>query len=93
MPLKRLSVVVTRRLPDAVETRLKELFDAELRDPGRNGAPLELSSVPNERESISGLLFRSIARSPDASDAPGGGGRSRRSRDAGRSWCARQTSR
>ena len=32
MPLKRLSVVVTRRLPAPVETRLKELFDAELRD-------------------------------------------------------------
>jgi glyoxylate reductase len=32
MPPKRLSVVVTRRLPDAVETRLKELFDVELRD-------------------------------------------------------------
>jgi len=33
MPAGRLSVVVTRRLPDAVETRLKELFDVELRDP------------------------------------------------------------
>ncbi len=33
MPAKRLSVVVTRRLPDVVETRLKELFDVELRDP------------------------------------------------------------
>ncbi|WP_417600611.1 2-hydroxyacid dehydrogenase [Pararhodobacter oceanensis] len=32
MAPKRLSVVVTRRLPDPVETRLKELFDAELRD-------------------------------------------------------------
>jgi glyoxylate reductase len=32
MPSKRLSVVVTRRLPDAVETRLKELFDVTLRD-------------------------------------------------------------
>jgi len=32
MPSKRLSVVVTRRLPDPVETRLKELFDVELRD-------------------------------------------------------------
>jgi len=32
MPAKRLSVVVTRRLPDPVETRLKELFDAELRE-------------------------------------------------------------
>lgn len=29
---KQLSVVVTRRLPDVVETRMKELFDARLRD-------------------------------------------------------------
>ncbi|MFA8440398.1 2-hydroxyacid dehydrogenase [Yoonia sp.] len=32
MPGKHLSVVVTRRLPEVVETRLKELFDVELRD-------------------------------------------------------------
>jgi len=32
MAAKRISVVVTRRLPDPVETRLKELFDAELRE-------------------------------------------------------------
>ena len=32
MPAERLSVVVTRRLPEAVETRMKELFDVELRD-------------------------------------------------------------
>ena len=32
MPSERLSVVVTRRLPDAVETRIKELFDVRLRD-------------------------------------------------------------
>ncbi|WP_043774175.1 2-hydroxyacid dehydrogenase [Roseivivax isoporae] len=32
MPSKRLSVVVTRRLPDVVETRLSELFDVRLRD-------------------------------------------------------------
>jgi glyoxylate reductase len=30
MPSERLSVVVTRRLPDVVETRMKELFDVEL---------------------------------------------------------------
>ena len=30
MPTPRLSVVVTRRLPEPVETRLKELFDVEL---------------------------------------------------------------
>ncbi|MBT9244441.1 D-glycerate dehydrogenase [Gemmobacter fulvus] len=33
MPTQRLSVVVTRRLPEIVETRMKELFDVELRDP------------------------------------------------------------
>lgn len=32
MSKTRLSVVVTRRLPDPVETRLKELFDVKLRD-------------------------------------------------------------
>jgi glyoxylate reductase len=31
MPAQRLSVVVTRRLPEAVETRMTELFDVELR--------------------------------------------------------------
>lgn len=33
MPTARLSVVVTRRLPEAVETRMKELFDVTLCDP------------------------------------------------------------
>ena len=33
MPATRLSVVVTRRLPEPVETRMKELFDVDLRDP------------------------------------------------------------
>ncbi|MBL3568670.1 D-glycerate dehydrogenase [Rhodovulum sulfidophilum] len=32
MPAQRLSVVVTRRLPEAVETRMKELFDVELNE-------------------------------------------------------------
>jgi len=32
MPSDRLSVVVTRRLPAVVETRMKELFDAQLRE-------------------------------------------------------------
>ena len=32
MPNKRLSVTVTRRLPDAVESRMKDLFDVTLRD-------------------------------------------------------------
>ncbi len=33
MPVARLSVVVTRRLPEVVETRMTELFDVQLRDP------------------------------------------------------------
>jgi len=33
LPATRLSVVVTRRLPEPVETRMKELFDVDLRDP------------------------------------------------------------
>lgn len=32
MPGKKLSVVVTRRLPDVVETRMSELFDVRLRE-------------------------------------------------------------
>lgn len=33
MGSQRLSVVVTRRLPEVVETRMRELFEVELRDP------------------------------------------------------------
>jgi len=35
MATERLSVVVTRRLPEVVETRMTELFDVELRDEDR----------------------------------------------------------
>ncbi|MCF6328657.1 MAG: D-glycerate dehydrogenase [Henriciella sp.] len=37
MPTKRLKVIVTRRLPDPVELRLKELFDTEL---NQNDTPM-----------------------------------------------------
>ena len=39
MARERLSVVVTRRLPEVVETRMKELFDVELRD---SDAPMDI---------------------------------------------------
>lgn len=45
MPTARLSVVVTRRLPEAVETRLKELFDVELRDPDTRMTREELADA------------------------------------------------
>ncbi len=45
MPHPRLSVVVTRRLPEAVETRMKELFDVELRDPDTRMTREELAAA------------------------------------------------
>ncbi|MEQ8368539.1 MAG: NAD(P)-dependent oxidoreductase, partial [Roseicyclus sp.] len=42
MPAERLSVVVTRRLPEPVETRMKELFDVELREDDR---PLDKAAL------------------------------------------------
>ena len=42
MPKERLSVVVTRRLPAEVETRLSELFDVRLRD---NDAPMSRAEL------------------------------------------------
>ena len=45
MPSERLSVVVTRRLPEAVETRLKELFDAELREDDKPMTRTELGAA------------------------------------------------
>ena len=45
MPAQRLSVVVTRRLPEPVETRMKELFDVELRDPDTKMTREELADA------------------------------------------------
>jgi glyoxylate reductase len=45
MSAARLTVVVTRRLPDAVETRMKELFDVELRDPDTRMTRDEIASA------------------------------------------------
>ncbi|MGB7322010.1 MAG: D-glycerate dehydrogenase [Albidovulum sp.] len=45
MGSKRLSVVVTRRLPEVVETRMKELFDVELRDPDTRMTREELAAT------------------------------------------------
>ena len=45
MAAQRLSVVVTRRLPEPVETRMKELFDVSLRDPDSKMSRDELAAV------------------------------------------------
>ncbi|MDX1781852.1 MAG: D-glycerate dehydrogenase [Thalassovita sp.] len=50
MPSGRLSVVVTRRLPDVVETRLKELFDVRLRDDDSPMTREELAAALREAD-------------------------------------------
>ena len=59
MPTQRLSVVVTRRLPEAVETRMKELFDVELRDPD-----LKMS-----RDELAAAMARADVLVPTVTDA------------------------
>ena len=58
MPSERLSVVVTRRLPDAVETRLKELFDVRLRD----------DDTPMTRSELSEAVITADALVPTVTD-------------------------
>ncbi len=58
MPAGRLSVVVTRRLPEPVETRLKELFDVELRDDDR----------PMTREELAAAMARADVLVPTITD-------------------------
>lgn len=50
MPSKRLSVVVTRRLPEVVETRLTELFSAKLREDDRPMTRGELVDAMQEAD-------------------------------------------
>ena len=58
MPAPRLSVVVTRRLPEVVETRMKELFDAELREDDR----------PLSREELVAAMARADVLVPTLTD-------------------------
>ncbi|MEO0744083.1 MAG: D-glycerate dehydrogenase [Pseudomonadota bacterium] len=53
MPKERLSVVVTRRLPDEVETRLSELFDVRLRD---DDAPMSRAQIVEAMKSADVLV-------------------------------------
>ncbi len=58
MPAPRLTVVVTRRLPEAVETRMKELFDVELRDP----------DTPMSRDDLAAAMRRADVLVPTITD-------------------------
>ena len=58
MSQPRLKVVLTRRLPDAVETRLRELFDAEL----------NLKDVPMDRAALEAAVQRADVLVPTITD-------------------------
>ncbi len=58
MPAPRLTVIITRRLPEVVETRMKELFDVELRDP----------DTPMTREDLAAAMRRADVLVPTITD-------------------------
>jgi glyoxylate reductase len=58
MPSKRPSVVVTRRLPEVVETRMKELFDVALRE----------DDAPMTREALAGAMAEADVLVPSLAD-------------------------
>ena len=58
MPTRKPKVIVTRRLPDAVETRLRELFDTEL----------NLSDAPMSREALIDAVSRCDVLAPTITD-------------------------
>jgi glyoxylate reductase len=62
MPASRLTVVVTRRLPEAVETRMTELFDVVLRDPDTAMTREELAAAMR----IADVLVPTITDTIDA---------------------------
>jgi len=77
MPGQRLNVVVTRRLPESVETRMKELFDVSLREVDTPMRREELVVALQEAD----VLVPTVTDQIDASLAKGNGraGRPRRS--------------
>ena len=86
MPKARLSVVVTRRLPDPVETRMKELFDVRLRDDDSPMSRDELAAamaevdvlVPTLTERIDAGLLPRPGRPAQAEIQPNYGSRGNR---------------
>jgi len=71
MPSERLSVVVTRRLPEAVETRIKELFDVRLRDDDTPMTRAELSEALKTAD----ILVPTVTDTIDAALLAGAGPR------------------
>ncbi|MEM6465352.1 MAG: D-glycerate dehydrogenase [Pseudomonadota bacterium] len=63
MPYRGLSVIVTRKLPEPVETRLRELFDVELNE----------TDAPFSRAQLADALGRADVLVPSLSDKIDGG--------------------
>ena len=58
MSASKLKVVLTRRLPDAIETRMRELFDAEL----------NLTDAPMDRAALAAAMQRAEVLVPTITD-------------------------
>jgi len=58
MPARKPKVIVTRKLPDQVETRMRELFDTEL----------NLTDAPMSREALASALQRAEVLAPTITD-------------------------
>ena len=72
MPVRKPKVIVTRKLPDPVETRMRELFDAELNLEDRPMSADELADAVARAD----VLVPTIS-DPDRRQGVGaGGGRS-----------------
>ena len=75
MSVRKLKVVLTRRLPDAVETRMRELFDAELnlKDQPMDRAALEAAVQRAHRGAPEGAGPARAARAASGRGAEGAG--------------------
>ncbi len=71
MPKQRLSVVVTRQLPEPVETRMKELFDVKLRE---DDAPMSRAELAEAMKGTD-VLVATLSDNIDAGLLAGAGDR------------------
>ena len=60
MPARKPKVVVTRKLPDSVETRMRELFDAELNLDDRPMTPKELAEAVGRADVLASTVTDEI---------------------------------
>ena len=71
MPSDRLKVIATRRLPELVETRLKELFDIMLREDDAPMSRVELVAAVGQADVLVPTLTDTIDAGLLAQAGPG----------------------